>query len=83
MLCERGCDDSTTEDSSSCQKCEGDQFVVHDYSQVLIRSYRVRQYGVAHKPTLLSLSALPITETELRLIASAAIIGLRSRPVNG
>ena len=28
-------------------------------------------------------SALPITETELRLIASAAIIGERSQPVNG
>ncbi len=28
-------------------------------------------------------SALATTETELRLIASAAIIGLNSRPVNG
>lgn len=37
----------------------------------------------SHKLALLSLRALPITETELRLIAKAAIIGLRSRPVNG
>src|ERR1043166_8656982 len=28
-------------------------------------------------------SALPITETELKLIAAPAIIGLRSRPKNG
>jgi len=31
----------------------------------------------------LSLSALPITETELKLMARAAIIGLSRRPVNG
>ena len=30
-----------------------------------------------------SLSALPITETELRLIAAAAIIGLSNSPKNG
>lgn len=28
-------------------------------------------------------SALPITETELKLIAAAAMIGLSNRPVNG
>lgn len=30
-----------------------------------------------------SLNAFPITETELKLIAAAAIIGLNSRPKNG
>lgn len=33
--------------------------------------------------TLLNLSALPMTETELRLIAAAANIGERSQPKNG
>lgn len=33
--------------------------------------------------TRLSLNALPITDTELKLIAAAAIIGLRSKPKNG
>ena len=31
----------------------------------------------------LSLSELPITDTELKLIAAAAIIGLNSKPKNG
>ena len=33
--------------------------------------------------TVLSLSALPITETEDRLIAAAAMIGLSSQPKTG
>jgi hypothetical protein len=37
----------------------------------------------AHSFTLRNLSALPITETELKLIAAAASIGLKSRPKNG
>lgn len=36
-----------------------------------------------HVPLLLKRSALPITETELKLMASAAIIGERSCPVKG
>lgn len=36
-----------------------------------------------HKDTRLSRSALPITETELKLIAAAAIIGLSRIPKNG
>ena len=40
-------------------------------------------YTPSHSRTALSRSALPITETEDRLIAAAAIIGLSSRPVNG
>ena len=37
----------------------------------------------AHSRTARSLSALPITETDDRLMAAAAIIGLSSRPNTG
>jgi hypothetical protein len=40
---------------------------------------RARPYRLTRR----SLSALPITETELRLMAAAAIIGLSSTPKNG
>jgi hypothetical protein len=36
-----------------------------------------------HSLTLLSLSAFPTTETELKLIAAAAIIGLSRTPKKG
>jgi len=36
-----------------------------------------------HNSSFRNRSALPITDTELRLIAAAAIIGLSSRPKNG
>ena len=37
----------------------------------------------AHNDIRRNLSAFPITETELKLIAAAASIGLNSRPKNG
>ena len=36
-----------------------------------------------YRRTRLSRSAFPTTETELRLIANAAIIGFSSNPMNG
>ena len=36
-----------------------------------------------HNLSLRKRKALPITETELKLIAAAAIIGLKSKPKNG
>ena len=44
-----------------------------------VSAFNVEAYGCARR----SLSALPITETELRLIAAAAIIGLRRIPKTG
>lgn len=38
---------------------------------------------VGYNETRRSLSALPITETELKLIAAAASIGLSNKPKNG
>jgi len=37
----------------------------------------------AYSLTFLSLNAFVITETELKLMAAAAIIGLKSAPVTG
>ena len=39
--------------------------------------------SIHQRPTFLSLSALVITDTELRLIAALAIIGLSSKPNAG
>ena len=36
-----------------------------------------------YRPALRSRNALPMTETELRLIAALAIIGLNNRPNQG
>jgi hypothetical protein len=38
---------------------------------------------VDHSASLLSRSALAITETELKVIAALAIMGLSSKPKNG
>ena len=45
--------------------------------------YRAHTLHAGHRRTSLSLSALPMTDTELKLIAAAAMIGLRSNPNTG
>ena len=44
---------------------------------------RGRRRGLAYTRALLSRSALPTTETELKLIAAAAMMGLSSTPKKG
>jgi hypothetical protein len=44
---------------------------------------RAHGFQTPHAATLRSLSAFPTTETELKLMAAAAIIGLSSRPKKG
>jgi hypothetical protein len=43
----------------------------------------IAEHGDAHRPARRSRSALPMTDTELKLMAAAAIIGDRRRPKNG
>jgi hypothetical protein len=43
----------------------------------------VKRKQASYRRALRSRSALAITETELKLIAAPAIIGLRSKPKNG
>ena len=44
---------------------------------------RLAASGKAHNDAFLSRSALPMTETELNVMAALAIIGLSSRPSHG
>ncbi len=46
-------------------------------------SHDLAPMSIHQRPTFLSLSALAITDTELRLIAALAIIGLSSTPNAG
>jgi len=57
--------------SSKCPSAETTNAVADNFSPT------------RHNDARLSRKALPITETELKLIAAAAIIGLRRIPKNG
>ena len=55
-------------------------FLYHEDSTVTIE---ISWYVPRHKPSRLNLSALAITDTELKLIAAAAIIGESNIPEAG
>lgn len=48
-----------------------------------MQALRLQLSRAAYNSTLRSRNALPITDTELKLIAALAIIGLNSRPNTG
>ncbi len=52
-------------------------------TEICGRGFRAHPHGSHSNRVLPSRNAFATTDTELRLIASAAIIGLSSRPVNG
>ena len=73
----RGTHDLARRERRGCGEHEGGQ------QQGAEPSGHRHQYTLAHSTARLSRSAFPITDTELTLIAAAAIIGDSSRPTNG
>ena len=64
-------------------RCDGCATDHSDEREADEPAHHQREYMPVHTRACLRRSELPITETELKLIAAAAIIGDSSRPNNG